>query len=103
MRHSQLVRSYTPQLDSNQSSKAGWTCYTPINIRVAAGAAEIEPSRRADQVDRRQPAIAPNPTSEVKRLHRANICRSLTRRIEQARQQGNESLIELLESELAAL
>lgn len=74
-----------------------------MNIQAEVSAPEklgkpVSPTRRITTI-----IHVPNLASDVRKLHRSNIRRNLTHRIQMAKQQGNFRLLRLLETELEEL
>lgn len=120
MRHSRLAQSYQytpPSLEVtnseilNRVQPTGWRCHTleqmsipelksaPVKQPCRERSERVVKVRRSYQV-RSSKAIVRTAAPNLHDIHQANICRSLERRIQAARERGDDSLLHTLMAEM---
>lgn len=86
---------------------SGWACRTLAEMGVACSmpaktVVDSSAPKVVSEVAQARSVIRPfSASKEVEKIHRVNIQRSLTRRIQIARERGDKVLLQALESELS--
>lgn len=108
MRHSRLAQQYQPRTSSLEVSEAelrnlasARSCQTVAQMGMLRQTASSHTAPKSEQSEKpRQSTVRiQNLNAEAHRIHRANIRRSLERRIEAATARGDRQLLRALESE----
>jgi hypothetical protein len=96
MRHSRFTRSYLSHAPSPEVTEMGhsvqpWTCQTIAQLSIPEADLTVENLPRSSIVRR---------SHSVADAHRVTIHRNVKRRIQAAREQGDQNLLRALEAEL---